>query len=149
MIAKKTKYGLHALLYLAQRDMKGPVLIADLAKRENIPKKFLEIILWELKKHGLLESKQGRGGGYQLAKHPRDIMLGQVIRILEGPLAPISCVSQTAYRKCKECKDETHCGIRLVMKDVRDAISNILDKTSLEEVDLKTLKKGTNFNFQI
>ena|SRR3989338_302024 len=149
MIAKKTKYGLHALIHLSQHYLKGPVLIADLAKKENIPKKFLEVILWELKKHGLLESKQGKGGGYSLAKHPREIKLGQVIRILEGPLAPVSCVSQTAYKKCKECRDENYCGIRLVMKDVREAISNILDKTSLEEVVLKTVKKDLNFNYQI
>ena len=134
MISKKTKYGLHALIYLSQKYNKGPVLIADLASEENIPKKFLELILLELKNHRLLESKKGKGGGYQLAKDPKEIKLGQIVRILDGPLAPVSCVSEVAYKRCKECMDEDSCGIRLVMKDVRDAMSNILDKTSLEDV---------------
>ena len=125
MISNKTKYGLHALIYLSEHYNQGPVLIADLAREENIPKKFLELILLELKNQGILASKKGKGGGYQLARHPGEIKLGQVIRILDGPLAPVSCVSQTAYKKCKECVDEYRCGIRLVMKDVRDAMSNI------------------------
>ncbi|MCR4337664.1 MAG: Rrf2 family transcriptional regulator, partial [Candidatus Omnitrophica bacterium] len=128
MISNKTKYGLHALIHLGKKyQNESLVLIANLAQEERIPKKFLELILLELKNHGILESKKGKGGGYKLAKHPRDIKLGTVIRILEGPLAPVSCVSQTAYKRCKECKDEDHCGIRLVMKDVREAIANILD----------------------
>jgi Rrf2 family protein len=133
----KTKYGLHALLHLCEKYNCGSVLIADLAREERIPKKFLEAILLDLKNHGILESKKGKGGGYQLARHPSEINLGQVIRILDGPLAPVSCVSQTAYKRCKECKDEHHCGIRLVMKEVRDAMANILDKTSLADMILK------------
>ncbi len=134
MISNKAKYGLNALLYLSRKYNKGPVLIADLARDERIPKKFLELILLDLKNHGMLESKKGKGGGYQLARHPSEIKLGQVIRVLDGPLAPVSCVSQAAYKPCKECKDEHHCGIRLVMKDVREAMANILDKTSLADV---------------
>ena len=149
MISKKTKYGLHALLHLTQHYEEGAVLIADLAEAEGIPKKFLEAILLQLKNHGFLQSKQGKGGGYKLAKHPRDIKLGQVIRVLEGPLAPVSCVSQTAYKKCEECQDETQCGIRLVMKDVREAMTNILDNTSLEEVNLKTKSLIQEIHFQI
>ena len=151
MISNKTKYGLHALIYLSERYNAGPSLIADLAQQENIPKKFLELILLELKKQGILESKKGKGGGYRLAKHPREIKLGQVIRILDGPLAPVSCVSQTAYKRCKECNDENSCGIRSVMKDVRDAMSNILDKTSLEEVLLRKQKANLELtaNYQI
>ena len=151
MISNKTKYGLHALIYLSERYNAGPSLIADLAQKENIPKKFLEMILLELKRQGILESKKGKGGGYRLAKHPREIKLGQVIRILDGPLAPVSCVSQTAYKRCKECSDENSCGIRSVMKDVRDAMSNILDKTSLEEVLLRKQKANSEMtaNYQI
>lgn len=151
MISKKTKYGLHALIYLAKHYNAGPVLIADLAREERIPHKFLEAILLELKKQGILDSKKGKGGGYVLSKHPRDIKMGQVIRILDGPLAPVACVSQTAYRKCEECHDESCCGIRIVMKEVRDAIANIFDKTSLQDVIEKTDSKnlGMISNYQI
>ena len=90
MISNKTKYGLHALFFLSEKYNQGPVLIADLAREESIPKKFLELILLELKNQGILESKKGKGGGYQLARHPTEIKLGQVIRILDGPLAPVS-----------------------------------------------------------
>ncbi len=150
MISNKTKYGLQALIALSRHYEQGSMLIGDLAQKEGIPKKFLENILLGLKNQGLLESKKGKGGGYKLARHPRDIKLGQVIRILDGPLAPVPCVSQTAYSRCKECKDEYNCGIRLVMKDVRDAMANILDHTSLEDVLKKTEnatpEKIINFN---
>ena len=152
MLSKKTKYGLKAITYLAKKfESKAPVLISKLAQDEKIPKKFLEQILLDLKNHGILESKKGKGGGYQLARHPAEIMLGQVIRILDGPLAPVSCVSQTAYKPCKECKDEHHCGIRLVMKDVREAMSNVLDKTSLADVALrvKNFRVGMTSSYQI
>jgi Rrf2 family protein len=148
MMAKKAKYGLHALIYLTKKQSQGPVLIADLAAAENIPKKFLELILLDLKKHGILESKKGKGGGYMLAKPPKAINLGQVLRILDGPLAPVGCVSQTAYKRCDECQHEDTCAIRLVMKDVRDAISNILDKTTLEDVvnnARKLMESSTTF----
>jgi len=134
MISKKTKYGLKALFYLAKHYGCGPVLIMDLAETEHIPKKFLELILLNLKNKGLLQSKKGKGGGYILGKPPDKITMGEVIRILDGPLAPVSCVSQTAYRKCEECRDEKTCGIRLVMQEVRDAMANILDKTSLADL---------------
>lgn len=112
---------------LAREPQGEPVGIAELAAKEGIPKKFLELILLELKNLGLLQSKKGKGGGYFLGKPPRDITLGHVVRVLDGPLAPVPCVSQTAYRKCDDCADESTCGIRLVMKDVRDAIAGILD----------------------
>ncbi len=134
MISKKTKYALKALIYLAWEYDKGPILISDLAKEERIPKKFLELILLTLKNHGILQSKKGKGGGYYLGKHPREISMGQAIRILEGPLAPVPCVSETAYAQCDECDNEQTCGIRLVMKGVRDAIAGILDGTSLADV---------------
>jgi len=134
MISKKTKYALKALIYLARKYDQGPVLISDLARDERIPKKFLELILLSLKNNGILQSKKGKGGGYYLGKPPREISVGNVVRNLDGPLAPVPCVSVTAYAKCQECLDERNCGIRLVMKEVRDAISNILDKTSLADV---------------
>ena len=134
MLSKKTKYALSSLIFLARNHGKGPVLIGDLAKAEGIPKKFLEAILLELKNRGFLQSRRGKAGGYLLGKPAEKIILGDVIRVLEGPLAPVSCVSQTAYQKCEECRDENCCGIRFVMKDVRDAIANILDKTSLADV---------------
>lgn len=134
MISKKTKYGLKALVYLARQYDKGPILIADLAREENIPKKFLEAILLALKNSGILQSKKGKGGGYYLGRHPSKITFGQAIRIMEGPLAPVPCVSETAYAKCTECENEQTCGIRLVMKDVRDAIAGILDNTTLADV---------------
>lgn len=134
MISKKTKYGLKALVYLARQYDKGPILIADLAREENIPKKFLEAILLALKNSGILQSKKGKGGGYYLGRPPGKITFGQAIRIMEGPLAPVPCVSETAYAKCTECENEQTCGIRLVMKDVRDAIAGILDNTTLADV---------------
>ncbi|MBU5614700.1 RrF2 family transcriptional regulator [Geomonas azotofigens] len=134
MISKKTKYGLKALIYLARQYEQGPILIADLARDENIPKKFLESILLALKNSGILQSRKGKGGGYYLGRSPRQITMGQAIRVMEGPLAPVQCVSETAYAKCTECGNENTCGIRLVMKDVRDAIAKIVDHTTLADV---------------
>lgn len=134
MISKKTKYGLSALLALARNYGAGPVQIADLAEQEGIPKKFLELILLQLKNAGILGSRKGKGGGYFVAKDPAVVTMGQAIRILEGPLAPIPCASETAYQKCEECDDEGTCGIRMVMKDVRNAIAGILDHTSIKDV---------------
>lgn len=151
MISRKTKYGLHSLIHLAKRYNEGPVLIANLAREERIPKKFLEAILLELRKQGILDSKKGKGGGYSLSVHPEYVNMGRVIRILDGPMAPVACVSKTAYRKCDECQDENSCGIRMVMTDVRDAIVNILDKTSLADVIRKTENKNLEMtaNYQI
>jgi len=131
VLTKKSKYGLKAVLVLAEEAGRGPVLVSELADRQRLPKKFLEAILLELKRHGLLQSKKGRGGGYFLSRKPADITVGQVIRVLDGPLALIPCVSQTAYMKCEECLDEKTCGVRLAMKEVRDATARILDHTTL------------------
>lgn len=122
------------MIHLAKKYDHGSVLIADLASEEGISKKFLESILLELKNKGLLQSKKGKGGGYSLNRSPNDITMGEIIRILEGPLAPVSCVSKSAYRKCEECKDERCCGIKLVMKEARDAMAKILDNTTLKDV---------------
>jgi len=134
MLSRKAKYGLHALLALARRYGQGPVQIADLVAEEELPRKFLESILLELKKQGLLHSRRGRQGGYMLSRAPHLIYVGQIIRVLDGPLAPVSCVSQTAYRPCDECRDERRCGIRMVMQEVRDAMAAILDEKSLQDV---------------
>jgi Rrf2 family protein len=131
MLSKKSKYGLKALLALAAESGQRPVQAAELAERQGLPRKFLEAILLELKRHGLLHSKKGRGGGYVLTRKPGDITIGQVIRVLDGPLALTPCVSRTAYRRCDECLDEETCGIRLAMKEVRDATAHILDNTTL------------------
>jgi len=141
MFSKKTKYGLKALIYLARQYDQGPILIADLARDENIPKKFLEAILLALKNNGILQSKKGKGGGYYLARHPKNITFGQAVRIMEGPLAPVPCVSETSYAKCTECGDELTCGIRVVMKDVRDAMAKILDGTTFADV-LEKIEKA-------
>jgi Rrf2 family protein len=134
MLSMKAKYGLQAMSVLARQYGHGPVLIAELASAERIPRKFLEVILLELKRKGVLESKKGKGGGYQLRRHPSQISVGQLIRALDGTIALLPCVSQTAYRRCDECVDETTCGIRSVMKEVRDSTADILDGTTLEEL---------------
>ena len=115
-------------------------------RKENIPKKFLELILLDLKNHGILQSKKGKGGGYSLGRKPAAIKLGRVIRLLDGPLAPLPCVSQTAYVPCDECEDEKTCGIRIVMRDVRDAIANILDNTTLADV-LQRVELASNNSY--
>ena len=131
----RTKYGLKALLVLAQEDGGGPVLISELAAREKLPKKFLEAILLELKRRGFVDSRKGKGGGYFLRRRPDEITFGDVIRVLEGPLALVPCVSQTAYTTCVECVDEPTCGVRFAMKEVRDATARILDHTTLADVN--------------
>ena len=135
MLSRKSKYGLKALLTLAREQERGPVLISDLAERDAIPKKFLEAILLELKRNGIVESRKGKGGGYFLRRKPEEITFGAVIRVLEGPLAWVPCVSQTAYMKCVECVDEETCGVRAAMKEVRDATARILDNTTLADIN--------------
>ena len=136
-LSQKTKYALRALQVLSACYGDGPVLISDLAGQEDLPRKFLELILLQLKNNGILESKRGKGGGYRLRRDPKTVTLGQVIRIFEGPLAPIPCVSETAFRKCDECEDIATCGTRLVMREVRDATAQILDHTSLADLARK------------
>ena len=134
MLSRKTKYGLRALLGLARGNGDSPRLVADLAREEGIPQKFLEAILLELKRRGLVDSRKGRGGGYLLRKSPAAITFGDVMRVLEGPLAAVPCVSETSYAACVECVDEATCGVRLAMKEVRDATAAILDRTTLADV---------------
>jgi Rrf2 family protein len=134
MLSMKSKYGLRALTALARVHGGGPILIADLASSEGIPRKFLELILLDLKRKGILRSKKGKGGGYNLSRPPAAISIGEVVRALDGPIALLPCVSQSAYRRCDECVDELTCGIRHVMKEVRDATATILDGTTLEDL---------------
>ena len=141
MLSRKSKYGLKALLVLAQEAGRGPVLISELAEREAIPKKFLEAILLELKRRGLVQSQKGKGGGYFLRRKPSEITFGEVIRVLDGPLAAVPCVSQTAYMRCVECIDEQACGVRLAMKAVRDATAEILDHTTLSTVNARVVRR--------
>jgi Rrf2 family protein len=124
---------LQALLLLAREPTQDLQLVSDIAEREKLPKKFLEAILLELNRNGLVRSRRGRGGGYALAKPADLITFGQVVRIIDGPLAPLSCVSVNYYRRCDDCKDEMTCEIRKVMRRVRDAISAELDGTSLQD----------------
>ncbi len=133
-ISKRTQYGLKAMLALGRKYREGPVLIGTLAKEESIPVKFLEVILLEMKGRGLLESKMGRKGGYYLSRPPSAITIGSIIRIIEGPLAPLPCASETAFRACDECPDVESCGTRIIMRQVRDAISEVLDRTTLGDL---------------
>lgn len=136
-LSKRGEYGLRAMIMLAGSPEPGVPLpmvqIKEIAQREQISAKFLEQILLTLKNAGLLHSKMGVGGGYHLAKPASEITLGQIFRVLDGPVAPIRCVSQMAYEPCG-CPDEQTCGLRMVMGDVRNAIADILDNTSLADV---------------
>src|SRR5450432_1195956 len=133
-LSKRTQYSFRAPYPLARHYGQGPTLISQLAEDEAIPKKFLEQILLSLKNLGLVSSKKGKGGGYQLAQPPDQITLASVIRMMEGPLAPLPCASETRFRKCDECVDIETCGTRMVMREVRDAIATILDSTTLAMV---------------
>jgi Rrf2 family protein len=134
MLPMKSRYALKALVYLARHQADGPVLIADIAEAEAIPRKFLEAILLELRNHGILASRRGKGGGYTLRLDAAAINLGDVIRTLTGPLAPLPCLSKTAYQRCVECTDEATCAVRLLMSDVHAATVRIIDATTLEQL---------------
>jgi Rrf2 family protein len=132
MLTQRAKYGLRALCILAGSEAgAAPTAIHDIAERGNIPQKFLEAILLDLRRHGFVASRRGKAGGYALARPAADIGVGDVIRALDGPLAPIPCASLTAYRPCADCADPPSCAIRILMRQVRDATAGILDGTSL------------------
>jgi Rrf2 family protein len=133
MLTKKGKYGLKALADLARLQPGETAFINDVAARNNIPKKFLDTILLELRNAGVLRSKKGPGGGYSLSRPAADIRIGHVIRTLDGPLAPIRCASRTAYEACDDCADPERCQVRRSMTEVRDAIASILDGMTLEQ----------------
>lgn len=134
MITKKTKYALKALGYLAEHVTGEPILISELAKAEDIPRKFLEAILVELRKGGVLQSRIGKGGGYMLAAPPAEISLARVVTILEGGFAPVECLNAAGPAACAECGDPSCCGIRLVMGDVKRAIASVLETTTLADM---------------
>ncbi|HLY71142.1 MAG TPA: Rrf2 family transcriptional regulator [Puia sp.] len=133
MLSKKTQYAFQALMYLAEKGKEKPVLIAEISKKKKIPLKFLENILLDLKKAGILESKKGKGGGYLLAKNPKDVQLATVMRLLDGPISLVSCVSLYFYEKCKNC-DEKTCGLHDVMAQVRDANLKILERKTIADI---------------
>lgn len=134
MLSKKTRYAIAALTKLAKEYGNGAVLISEIAQSENIPQRFLENILLELKKLGILGSKLGKYGGYFLLKKPKEVNLATVVRYFEGTIALLPCVSEKAYQRCETCADEEACKIKKVFKKIRDNTFNILEKTSLDKL---------------
>lgn len=141
-LTKRGEYALRALIdFGIAHELGRPLLkVGEIVEKERLPVKFLEQILMQLKAAGYIDTKRGKGGGYFLAKPAKEIRFGQVIRLIDGPLAPIACVSQTAYERCT-CPDEEHCGLRMLMLDVRNAIAKILDRYVLSDVVDITLRK--------
>jgi Rrf2 family protein len=144
MLTKKGKYGLKAMVHLAGCPAGEATLVNDIANANGIPKKFLDTILGELRNAGLVFSKKGKGGGYTLARPAEEIKVGHVIRVLDGPLAPISCASKNSYRRCEDCADEDHCCVRLVMLEARNAIAMVLDNRTLAEMRTLAAKNEDN-----
>lgn len=138
MLTNKGKYGLKALIHLAALPPGETAQVAEIAAQNQIPKKFLDAILLELRNAGLVRSRKGPGGGYALAKPPGEIWIGQAVRALDGPLAPIACASRTAFVSCDNCVDVVTCPVRMIMVDVRDAIAGVLDTTSLSALAART-----------
>ncbi len=134
MLSKKCKYAIHALVYLAERYQQGPVHIQDIAEEQHIPKKFLEAILLELRNAKILHSKKGKGGGYYLYRKPEDVNLMEIMRLMDGAIAMLPCVSLNYYEPCEECRDEKNCGIRDVFIGVRDETLRILSESTLAQI---------------
>jgi Rrf2 family protein len=139
------------MVFLAQRQGEGPTLIRDIADTLRIPRKFLEAILLDLRNEGLLQSRKGKEGGYIMERAPDSITVGKVIRFLDGPIAAVPCVSQTAYSRCDDCPEERTCVIRSLMKEVRDATARILDDTTLEQMLIRDaqLQTAAGLEYQI
>ena len=133
MLTRKGKYGLKALVDLSYMPEGQLAFVNDIAKRNNIPKKFLDAILVELRNAGFVQSRKGKEGGYRLARRPEEIRVGHVVRVLDGPLAPFPCASRTRYEACEDC-DEATCQVRHMMLDVRNAIAEVLDNRNLAEM---------------
>jgi Rrf2 family protein len=133
MLNKKSQYALQALQYLAEQQGRGPILISEIAESRNIPLKFLETILLQLRKEGILKSKKGKGGGYSLALEPKEIPLARIIRLIHGPIAMLPCVSLYFYERCANC-DEENCGLHDTMVQVRDASLRILEKKTVADL---------------
>lgn len=145
MLTNKGKYGLKAMVHLAGLEPGALAQVQDMADSNAIPKKFLDQILSELRNAGLVFSKKGKGGGYALARSSQDITVGQIVRVLDGPLAPLPCASVTAYRRCDDCSDEKACAVRLMMVKARNAIAEVLDHHTL--ADMRALGLGEAFDF--
>ncbi|WP_338356419.1 Rrf2 family transcriptional regulator [Yeosuana marina] len=137
MLSKRTKYGLKALTYLARKGGDMPVQVGEIAKSEQIPQKFLESILLTLRKSGCLGSKKGKHGGYYLIKKPSEIIMADVMRALEGPIAMVPCVSLNFYEKCDDCPNEDQCTVNKLMIQVRDSTLKVLRNTTLEDLSAK------------
>lgn len=133
MLTAKGKYGLKALVHLAQFPPGELALVSNIATANNIPKKFLDAILGDLRNAGIVQSRKGKGGGYRLARAPEDIKVGSIVRVLDGPLAPIPCASHTRYEACDDC-DVATCQVRHTMLNVRNAIAEVLDRTTLAQM---------------
>src|SRR5580704_14033624 len=131
MLSQKARYALHALMVLADHGDGDPIMIAEIAERGRVPRKFLEQILLDLKRRGIVRSMRGRAGGYLLGRQPKNITFAEVIRTIDGPLALSPCVSTTAYHKCEDCDDEETCAIRKVLLAARDATATILEECTL------------------
>jgi Rrf2 family protein len=134
MLSKKTKYAFHALTYLGKQKGQTPVLISEISIQTRVPRKFLESILLDMKKAGILTSKMGKGGGYYLLKDPKDIRLAEIIRMFSGPIALLPCASLNYYEACEECVDETKCGLNKIMLQVRNETLKILANKSLKDI---------------
>jgi Rrf2 family protein len=133
MISQKAKYALRALVSLCRARYGEPLMISQISREQAIPKKFLEQILLELKRHGIVESRRGRLGGYVLLRAPDKVTFGEVLRLIDGPIAPLPCLSKIAYRRCIDCADEATCEIRHVFARVAEATREVLDKTTLAD----------------
>lgn len=149
MLTNKGKYGLKAIIHLAKLEAGETAQVADIAEKNNISKKFLDAILLDLRNAGMLRSKKGPGGGYALAKPARTIKVGAVIRVLEGPIAPIACASRTAFRPCEDCDDNAACAVRSVMSEVRDAMADVLDTTTVADLVRRSLPAETGDQYVI
>ena len=134
MLSKKTKYGLKALTFLGNQKDRNPIAISEIANHENISQKFLESILLTLRRTGYLGSKKGKGGGYYLIKDPSEIPMTTVMRVLEGPIAMVSCVSLNFYEKCEDCPDEESCSVHKLMLKVRDSALDVYRNTTLADL---------------
>ncbi|NNV53994.1 RrF2 family transcriptional regulator [Limnovirga soli] len=135
MISKKTKYAINALVYLARHHKEHePIQISRIAESEHIPRKFLEAILLDMKNAGILSSRKGKTGGYYLHKTPDEINIAEVMRLFDGPIALLPCVTHNYYERCEECKDEATCGIRSVFADVRNETVNMLKNATLQAI---------------
>ena len=142
MLSQKARYALHAVIVLAGYGGEKPLQIAEIAEEARVPRKFLEQILLELKKRGIVRSLRGRAGGYLIGKAPKDVSFADVIRVIDGPLALAPCVSMTAYHKCEDCVDEATCAIRKVLLAARDATAEVLESRNLAQAVAVARKAG-------